>query len=101
MTDQLTTIIKNYTHEFPISGKDLALRLKVNERTLRDLVHEARKQGVPIGSLPSVGYFMIRSQEEAYMCLNTMKKHSLSQLENLSVFKRMIKTAGLQQSLNV
>lgn len=101
MTDQLIGILTTYTREFPIKGKDLALRLKVNERTVRDLVHEARKEGICVGSLPSVGYFMIRTPEEARECLNTMQKHSLSQLSNLNVFKRMIRTANLQENLEL
>lgn len=71
----------------PIPSRVLAHRLEINDRTLRDFVHEARLMGYPVLS-GDRGFYLPSDAAEARACAARMESHALGELAVVSALRR-------------
>lgn len=63
-----------------IGCQAIARALGIDERSVRKLVSEARREGAGIGSHPTRGYYMAESAEEIDHCCAFLRKRALHSL---------------------
>lgn len=83
-----------------ISMRDLALAANVDERTVRELVHRARKNGAPICSDcdESGGYYLPCNVDEARIYLHQQQARIKSANASLRGVKAYIKRNGSESN---
>jgi len=74
--------IKLRTVDNPITQFSLCNSLKLSGSELRDIVREARKQKIPIGS-GNDGYYLCKSKDELISTMNHLKSRSISMLNTI------------------
>ena len=63
-----------------IRAEDLAARLGVTERTLRELVSAARENGVAIVGTPETGYYVAQTADELEECCKFLRSRAMHSL---------------------
>lgn len=58
----------------------IARALKIDPRTVRRLVSEARAEGVAIAAHPGTGYFIARTPDEIEMCCAFLRSRAMHTL---------------------
>ncbi|MCW2962729.1 MAG: hypothetical protein JWM90_3116 [Thermoleophilia bacterium] len=69
-----------YGKENVISSYDLAQDLDMNQRAIGFMVRQMRLDGIPVGSIPGKGYYLIETREE----LEETKAHILHRHKGLN-----------------
>lgn len=73
----------NHSHTGAASGigaAALAAKLQVTERTLRQLVSDAREDGVAIAGTPTTGYYIAETPEELQQCCAFLRARAMHSL---------------------
>lgn len=86
--DLLAAMVNHSGKDKSINATDLADKLGVTERQLRDFVTECRKDGYAICAHPSSGYFMARTQEEIEETIAFLKHRALTSLELVATLQK-------------
>ena len=84
--------------ENAVSGSELAVLLNRSKREVSELVHEARTNGLMVVS-DSCGYYVPKNDDEILACYNRLRKHSISQLASMKVFRKYLKARGLLENV--
>lgn len=84
--------------ENAISGEELAILMNTSKREISELVHEARTNGIMVVS-DSCGYYIPENDDEILACYNRLRKHSISQLSAMKVFRQYLKEKGLLENV--
>lgn len=72
-----------------IRASDLARALGVRERVLRQLVSDAREDGVAIAGVPETGYYLAETAEELETCCNFLRARALHSLHIEAQLRRI------------
>lgn len=67
------------TRTTPVHGKDLAKRIGIPERDIRDVVYAARKRGIPVVS-GNDGYSLAHTPEDAEKAAKRLRSHAIREL---------------------
>lgn len=76
-------------HDRGIRAADLARALGVRERVLRQLVSDAREDGIAIAGTPTDGYFLAETAEELEVCCNFLRSRALHSLHIEAQLRRI------------
>ncbi|WP_290890603.1 hypothetical protein [Arenimonas sp.] len=63
-----------------ITAESLARRVGINERMLRELITEARMQGIAIAGTPTSGYFVAATGAELEECCKFLRSRAMHSL---------------------
>ena len=80
--------IKCYTRDNPVTNNTLCKSYKLSGVMLRDIVREARRKKIPIGS-DSKGYFLCKDKDDLLHTLDHLKSRSFSMLETISCMEKI------------
>ena len=76
------------------SREDLVDILNVPDRTVRNLIREARRQGIPIMALPGGGYKLASTDEEKQKLLHMYKGRAMDELVTYSALRKTLQLDG-------
>lgn len=77
-----------------ISRKALSAKLQVTDRTARNMIRDARKQGIPIVPVPGGGYKIAESDSEKRELLELYRGRALDELHTYSMLYKAIQIEG-------
>ena len=77
---------------------ELVMLLDLPDRSIRNMIREARRQGVPIMALPNGGYKLAQTQEEKQKLLHMYRGRAM---DELSTYSALSKTMQLDGQLSV
>lgn len=83
----------------PVSGKDLSSATGLEERELRLVVEELRRDGSPICS-DRHGYWLASDKKDLEVFLKSYRSHALSRLKTAHRMRRSYETRN-QESMNI
>ena len=86
--DLVVSCIKCYKFDTPVKNNQICKDYKLSGVELRDIVREARRKGIPIGSDPR-GYYICKEKSELLHTLNHLKSRSLSMLQTISYMEKI------------
>jgi hypothetical protein len=86
--DSVIKLISEYRRSRPITSKKIEDLLGVPGATIRDVVREARRKKIPIGSNSS-GYYLITKQSELDETVKHLRSRALSELETHRLMKNI------------
>ena len=92
-------LIADYRRGREITSKKIEEMLKIASTEVRDIVREARRRAVPVGS-NSRGYYLIVKESELTETQHHLRSRALSQLETYNIMKR-IKFSDLPVQLRI
>ena len=81
-----------------LTREELVLLTDLPDRTIRKMIREARRQGVPIMALPNGGYKLAQTQEEKQKLLHMYRGRAM---DELSTYSALSKTMQLDGQLSV
>jgi len=76
------------------SREELVDILNVPDRTVRNLIREARRQGIPIMALPNGGYKLASTDEEKQKLLHMYKGRAMDELVTYSALRKTLQLDG-------
>lgn len=76
------------------SRHELSVIFAVSDRFVRNLIREARRQGVPIMALPDGGYKLAETQEEKQKLLHMYRGRALDELKTYSELRKTLQLDG-------
>ena len=76
------------------SRKELVDILNVPDRAVRNLIREARRQGIPIMALPNGGYKLASTDEEKQKLLHMYKGRAMDELVTYSALRKTLQLDG-------
>ncbi len=76
------------------SREELVDILNVPDRTVRNLIREARRQGIPIMALPNGGYKLASTDEEKQKLLHMYKGRAMDELVTYSALRKSLQLDG-------
>ena len=76
------------------SREELVDILNVPDRTVRNLIRDARRQGIPIMALPNGGYKMASTDEEKQKLLHMYKGRAMDELVTYSALRKTLQLDG-------
>lgn len=79
--DLLAVIVNHCGRDKAISSRELAFKLGVKERMVRQLVTECRHDGTAICGHPKSGYFVASNQAELEETLDFLRHRALTSLK--------------------
>lgn len=85
----LTVLSRHIGRENGISGKQLALDAGVEERQVRKLVSDLRREGAAVCAHPKTGYFVAASAEDIEHTCEFLTSRSLHGLVDASYLKKI------------
>ena len=74
--------------------KDLALIFQVPDRSIRNMIREARRQGLPIMALPNGGYKLAQTSEEKQKLLHMYRGRAMDELTTYSALSKTMQLDG-------
>ena len=77
---------------------ELVMLLDLPDRSIRNMIREARRQGLPIMALPNGGYKLAQTQEEKQKLLHMYRGRAM---DELSTYSALSKTMQLDGQLSV
>ena len=77
---------------------ELVMLLDLPDRSIRNMIRDARRQGVPIMALPNGGYKLAQTQEEKQKLLHMYRGRAM---DELSTYSALSKTMQLDGQLSV
>lgn len=83
-----------FGRENAISRHMLASKTKLNDRTVRECIEQARRDGVFVIASPSGGYYQATTTEEIEAQYRIDRARALSVLARLTPMRRYLKAAG-------
>ena len=85
--DAVIRLISEYRKERQITSKKIEVLLRVPGTFVREIVREARRNGLPIGS-SSKGYYLIEKESELEETVRHLKSRAMSELRTYNIMKR-------------
>jgi hypothetical protein len=79
--DLMAVMVNHCGKERSIKSSDLADRVGVSERKLRDFITECRRDQLAICGTPSTGYFVAKTQEEIAETIDFLRHRALTSLK--------------------
>lgn len=76
------------------SREELVDILNVPDRTVRNLIREARRQGIPIMALPDGGYKLAQTNEEKLKLLHMYRGRAMDELVTYSALSKTLQLDG-------
>lgn len=76
------------------SREELVDILNVPDRTVRNLIREARRQGIPIMALPNGGYKLAQTNEEKQKLLHMYRGRAMDELVTYSALRKTLQLDG-------
>lgn len=83
--DVLAVMVQHCGEDKAISSQELAVKVGVGQRKLRELITECRLDGTPICGHPATGYFVARSQAELEKTIEFLIDRAKTSLKLASV----------------
>lgn len=77
---------------------ELVMLLDLPDRSIRNMIREARRQGLPIMALPNGGYKLAQTQEEKQKLLHMYRGRAM---DELCTYSALSKTMQLDGQLSV
>ena len=77
---------------------ELVMLLDLPDRSIRNMIRDARRQGVPIMALPNGGYKLAQTQEEKQKLLHMYRGRAM---DELCTYSALSKTMQLDGQLSV
>ena len=74
--------------------EELATFFSVPDRSIRNMIREARRQGMPIMALPDGGYKLAETQEEKQKLLHMYRGRALDELKTYSELRKTLQLDG-------
>lgn len=74
--------------------EELSTFFCVPDRSIRNMIREARRQGVPIMALPDGGYKLAETQEEKQKLLHMYRGRALDELKTYSELRKTLQLDG-------
>lgn len=81
-----------------LTREELVLLTDLPDRTIRKMIREARRQGLPIMALPGGGYKLAQTQEEKQKLLHMYRGRAM---DELCTYSALSKTMQLDGQLSV
>lgn len=81
-----------------LTREELVLLTDLPDRTIRKMIREARRQGLPIMALPNGGYKLAQTQEEKQKLLHMYRGRAM---DELCTYSALSKTMQLDGQLSV
>ena len=79
----------------PLSRRELSLKLDMDDRQVRELIHHARARGyIIVNDGDGRGYYMAASTERIERHFNTERKRAMSILNGLSASRAILRQEG-------
>ena len=76
------------------SREELAEIFDTSDRAVRNLIRQARRQGIPIMALPNGGYKMASTDEEKQKLLHMYKGRAMDELVTYSALRKTLQLDG-------
>lgn len=76
------------------SREELVDIFNVSDRAVRNLIREARRQGVPIMALPDGGYKLAETNEEKQKLLHMYRGRAMDELTTYSALSKTLQLDG-------
>lgn len=76
------------------SRKELSLIFAAPDRSIRNMIREARRQGMPIMALPDGGYKLAETQEEKQKLLHMYRGRAMDELKTYSELRKTLQLDG-------
>lgn len=83
--DLMAAMLNHCGKDKAVSSRELAFKVGVTERMVRQLVTECRHDGTAICGHPKSGYFMASNQQELEETLDFLRHRALTSLKLASV----------------
>ena len=76
------------------SREELADIFKLPDRSVRNLIRKARRQGIPIMALPDGGYKLAQTNEEKQKLLHMYRGRAMDELTTYSALSKTLQLDG-------
>ncbi len=73
---------------------ELSMLLDLPDRSIRNMIREARRQGVPIMALPNGGYKLAQTNEEKQKLLHMYRGRAMDELCTYSALSKTMQLDG-------
>lgn len=91
----MNTMIENLFGDGSIwTRKELTLLTDMPDRSIRNMIREARRQGVPIMALPNGGYKLAQTSEEKQKLLHMYRGRAMDELTTYSALSKTMQLDG-------
>ena len=76
------------------SREELVDIFNIPDRSVRNLIREARRQGIPIMALPNGGYKLAQTNEEKQKLLHMYRGRAMDELVTYSALRKSLQLDG-------
>lgn len=91
----MNTMIENLFGDGSVwTREELALLTDMPDRSIRNMIREARRQGVPIMALPNGGYKLAQTSEEKQKLLHMYRGRAMDELTTYSALSKTMQLDG-------
>lgn len=91
----MNTMIENLFGDGSIwTREELSLLTDMPDRSIRNMIREARRQGVPIMALPNGGYKLAQTSEEKQKLLHMYRGRAMDELITYSALSKTMQLDG-------
>ena len=91
----MDTLIANLFDDGSVwTRQELALLTDMPDRAIRNMIREARRQGVPIMALPNGGYKLAQTNEEKQKLLHMYRGRAMDELITYSALSKTLQLDG-------
>ena len=91
----MNTLIDNlFSDGFVWTREELSALMDMPDRAIRNMIREARRQGVPIMALPNGGYKLAQTNEEKQKLLHMYRGRAMDELITYSALSKTMQLDG-------